>query len=63
MWERLKEWLQRRMAAGVQDCGAPLDDFVARYEDGEGENITAIIAGKLAMPTQRTTHRSSTRCL
>ena len=34
MWERLKEWLQRRMAAGVQDCGAPLDDFVARYEDG-----------------------------
>ena len=49
MWERLKEWLQRRMAAGVQDCGAPLDDFVARYEDGEGENITAVIAGKLAM--------------
>ena len=49
MWERLKEWLQRRMAAGVQDGGAPLDDYVARYEDGQGENITAIIAGKLAM--------------
>ena len=32
MWERLKEWLQRRMAASVQDCGAPLDDYVASYE-------------------------------
>lgn len=49
MWERLKEWRLRRTAAGVQDAGAPLDDFVAGYEDERGENITAIIAGKLAI--------------
>ena len=49
MWERLKEWRLRRTAAGVQDDGAPLDDYVAGYEDEGGENITAIIAGKLAM--------------
>ena len=49
MWERLKEWRLRRTAAGVQDAGVPLDDFVAGYENEGGENITAIIAGKLAM--------------
>ena len=52
MWERLKEWRLRRTAAGVQDAGAPLDDYVAGYEDEGGENITAIIAGKLAMSTK-----------
>ena len=45
MWERLREWLQRKMTLRVQDDGAPLDDFAAGYEDGGGENTTAIIAG------------------
>ncbi len=49
MWERLKEWLQSRMDLKVQESSAPIDDYVARYEDAEGEDITATIAGKLAM--------------
>ena len=51
MWERLKEWLLRRDLSEGQGDGAAIDDYASRYETEGNEEVTAIIAGKLAMLT------------
>lgn len=50
MWERLKDWLKRLFGIEVQEENNPAEKYGARYEytGGSGENMTAIIAGKLA---------------
>lgn len=55
MWEWLKDWAARMFGfkppkeERTQGANLPPDQYTARYEDIGAENITATIAGKLAM--------------
>lgn len=51
MLARLIEWVQRLFGVRPRKAAEPVDTFVQRYEDATGENITAVIAGRLSSLT------------
>lgn len=51
MLARLIEWVQRLFGLRARKAAEPVDTFVQRYEDATGENITAVIAGRLSALT------------
>ena len=51
MWERLREWVLRWTDQKDERPEWPREGFSAAYEDVTRENITAVIAGKLAALT------------
>ena len=51
MLARLIEWVQRLFGLRPRKAAEPVDTFVQRYEDATGENITAVIAGRLSSLT------------
>ena len=51
MLARLIEWVQRLFGLRARKAAEPVDAFVQRYEDATGENITAVIAGRLSALT------------
>ena len=51
MLARLIEWVQRLFGLRPRKAAEPVDAFVQRYEDATGENITAVIAGRLSSLT------------
>lgn len=51
MWEKLKNWVRKWLGVNLPDEDYPVDKFSRDYENIAGENITAIIANKLAMLT------------
>lgn len=50
MWDRMIDWLKKLFGIEVQEDKNPAEKDAAKYEytGGSGENMTAIIAGKLA---------------
>lgn len=51
MWEKLKNWVRKWLGVNLPEEDYPVDKFARDYENIDSENITAIIANKLAMLT------------
>lgn len=51
MLQRLREWVKRLFGLTAQKPGQPVDEFSQAYEDVTEENVTAVIAGRLASIT------------
>lgn len=50
MWEKFREWVRRWLGIKLPDEPSP-ESYIKKYENIDGENITATIANKLAMLT------------
>ena len=51
MLEKIRQLICRLLGIRAETQSAEPDKYVQQYEDIKGENITATIAGKLAMLT------------